>query len=167
MSSNYEYVAKKKTKWILTTFIVVWSLFCVAMITVLFVGFYQNPERIGDLIWLLFVLLFALGIAFSYVRWQLYGVEKLIVTKTHIEFHKLGSFFNSKFQISYSELDGISFFSSKNTLPILKFWGITGGQVKIEFLGRRKMFGQDLSALEAKKIVKVLHNELTIRGWNN
>jgi hypothetical protein len=155
--------SKVKTRWFQTTFVFLWTLASIAVIGVLTYGLITTPSRIDDLIFILFILIVAVFVTVNYLIWQINGEEVLTFGQNGIELKNQGTFFKRFLRINYFELEQIAYDPNGNNSRLLKFWGISGGKIKIEYLGRKRMFGHDLTDEEAKTLVINLNAEFNKR----
>ncbi len=160
------YKAKNITKWYQTVFVLIWTVMCIGVFFVLLIGFYQHPNRISDL-WLIWIIvLFAAFLAINYLTWQLRGQEILTLNDKTIELRNKGTFFTKHLKITYFEVEKIDFDTDKETPWWIKFWGIGGGKIRIEYLGRIRRFGQDLTMEQAKSMTEKIKVEFDKRKTN-
>jgi len=154
---------KKKTNWFLTIFVSIWVIGLIFIIGVISYGLITTPSRIDDLIAVLIFMILIAFLAIDYLRWQLRGQEIIIFDEAKIEIKNSGTFFTSRTIINYFEAENIEPDTDEDTPKLIKFWGIGGGKIKIEYLGRRKRFGQDLTPKEAERIGKEMKLEIERR----
>lgn len=136
------------------------------MIGVLAYGLATTPSRIDDLILIWIILVIAAFVAINYLTWQIKGQENLLLTDKQIELCNSGTWFKRKIEIDYSEAENIYFDNDNETPWWIKFWGIGGGKVRIEYLGRKCRFGQDLTLEQAKSMSEKIKNEFDKRKTN-
>ena len=156
--SHKIYQIRKKTNWILTIFITIWTIGLIAEICILAYGLITTPSRISSLIFIWIVMVFIAFLALNLISWQLRGKEILTFTDDYIEIKNQKTYFSRLIRINYFEAEEISFDNDKETPLWIRFWGIGGGKIKIEYLGRKKRFGQNLNLDEAK----ILANEMKV-----
>jgi len=147
-----QYKLKKKPNKFLTVFVAIWTIGVFGLILTIIYGLYTTPSRINDFIIIVGFMIIGFLLGFDYINWQIRGKEILTVSENNIEIKNTGTFFKRHLIIQYYELEKITFDNNKETLHWIRFWGIGGGLIKIEYLGRKKRFGQDLKLKEAEKI---------------
>jgi hypothetical protein len=161
-----KYKAKVITKWFQTIFMSIWTIMCIVIFFVLLVGLYQHPNRISDLWFIGIVILLASFLSTNYLTWQLKGQEILILNDKTLELRNKGTFFTKILRINYFEIDNIISDTDKETPWWIKFWGIGGGKIRIEYLGRKRRFGQDLTMKQAKSMTEKIKMEFDKRKTN-
>ncbi|MCM8569855.1 hypothetical protein NE848_10720 [Gramella jeungdoensis] len=147
------------TRWFITIFVLIWTILCLIMIGVLTYAFFTSPSRIdGFLILVLIFLMVSVFIASNYISWQLRGKETLTLNEKKMMFRNEYTFFKNRFDLDIELIDKIQVID--NDEFVSKFWGVSGGKIVIEYLGRNKRFGKDISIKEADKIANQLRSKL-------
>lgn len=155
------FLFKKKTDWFLTAFILIWTTSLVISILTVLYGFYQHPDRISDLFFILLMMIFVAFLAVNYLTWQIKGREQITFYPEYIEFKRLGTSFTNKTIVKYYEMDDFVLDIQKSLFGT--FWGLGSGKIKINYLGRNKRFGQSLTIEEAENYIALLKIELSKR----
>lgn len=150
-----------KTRWLLTLFILIWTVMCMIMTGILTYAFLTSPVRIeGFLIFVLVTLIVAAFAASNYIFWQIKGKETLLINEEKIVFKNENTLFKNKFDLDLALIDNVRI--NNNSTP--KFWGVFGGKIIIEYLGRDKKFGKDISIEEANDIAIKIRNQINIKA---
>ena len=150
---------KIKTRLIPTLFLSIWTILCLILTGILTYALFTSPSRIdGLLIFVFIILILVLFLNSNYIIWQINGKETLFVSKEKIVLRNENTFFNNKFEIDAKLIDNISVID--NDSFIKKFWGVFGGKIIIEYLGRSKKIGKDISLHRAEEIAKQIKNKI-------
>jgi hypothetical protein len=145
--------SKIETRWLSTLFVLAWTLVCLVLIGMMMYGLAITPRRTDDLVGVYLILVTGVFLSVNYIIWQLGGTEVLTLTDTSMEISNKGTFFNMFTRIDYNEIEHISMNTPDTTPHWIKSWGIGGGRITIKYLGRRRLFGQDLTEHAAQKLV--------------
>ncbi len=148
----------------LVAFVSFWTLGCVAMTCILIWGLATSLSNYEELYLVLLVLLSAVLLASNYIRWQLTGRENLIISDNSVRVFRSGTFFSRELVLKFNELDKVGFDKDNETPSVIKLYGIGGGKLKLEYLGRLRRFGQDLSLVEAEKLSNDISAEIKKRN---
>ena len=124
-----------------------------SILSTIIYGLINEPERIKDFV--IVVLLLSLLIIFmvDLFLWQIRGVEILIIND-NIEILKKGKIFKSKRSILFSEFESFDYGNDDNLPLWIRLYGINGGKIIINYLGKSVRIGQDISINQAKTIVE-------------
>lgn len=155
-NGQIEIAIPKKTNWFVTIFLGFWILLWIIAMTTIAYGLITTPSRIEDLIfiWIFFFLagLFCIHIFF----WQVLGTEILVIDNENLVVRKRGALINFSKRIEKKIIDNVSYDDDKHTPGWIKFWGLGGGKLIVEYLGRRIRLGQNLTGEEAEKLCEQL-----------
>ncbi len=152
------YVLRKEGNVPLLIFLALWLAGAAAMAGIMLFALTTEPVRHSEF-WLAplaLVSVFTFGLRIWLWHWQ--GKEVLTAYSTHVEIAYLGSFLYRTLSVPVSELDNISTASPKETPHWLRWWGFSGGSIRIEYLGRSVLIGQDLPQKRAGSIVQQLND---------
>ncbi len=72
----------------------------------------------------------------------------------NIEIIKTGKIINSKKVITFSEFESFDYGNDDEIPLLIRLYGIKGGKIIINYLGRSLRMGQDISINQAKTIVQ-------------
>jgi hypothetical protein len=160
------HTVKVRTRWFLTIPVLIWTIACGIMIGILTFGLITTPSRINDLIgaWLISITIFILAI--NYLTWQLIGRENVQITEDSIILYNSGTWFKRRLKIDFHEYEGIFYETHNRTHRWIQFWGLGGGRISFEYLGRARRFGQDLNNTRAKALTETLKKEIEIKNTN-
>ena len=136
---------------------------CVALIVTLGYGLITTPSRINELIFIWLFLVAASLVATNYLTWQIKGQEILTFTDDYIELKNTGTLFTRLTKIDFTEAEQIVCDQDKQTPRWIHFWGIGGGKIRIEYLGRNRRYGQDLTIQEATSMIEQMQVEFDKR----
>jgi hypothetical protein len=120
-------------------------------------GLITSPSRIKDFAFIVIVMIIIGLLILDRFLWQIKGVELLLITDK-IVLIKKGKLYKSTKQIDFNEYESISFDKDNTTSIISKLYGLKGGNIKINYLGRQTRFGQDISL----KLSEIVSNEIDI-----
>ncbi len=154
----------KETNWFISVLLILFTTASFIMVLILIYGLIGTPSRISDLIGFLIVLVFAVFFALNHLLWQLFGKERLVFHSDRIEVKKTGTLISRKQEMLYVEIESIDFDNDNETPYWIRFWELGGGKIKINYLGRTKRLGQDLSIQAAQKLAKELQEELLLHN---
>jgi len=149
---RYHIKLRKTTSLTLTLFLGAAMVVGLMILSTIIYGLTGDPGSIKDLA--LAVVLLALVIIFVLDRilWQIRGVEILVIDE-NIEVLKKGKIFTSRKVITFSEFESFDYGNDDKIPLIIRVYGIRGGKIIINYLGRSLRMGQDLSVNQAKTIV--------------
>ena len=144
------------------TIVLLWGIGCFIFLVVLTLGLISEVYP-GKLIFVTCILAFAVLGVIKYLLWQAKGKETLTFTDSQIVIEKSGPLFKKKLELNYFEVDEFLFDEDKETFWWIKFYGIGGGKIIVRYLGRKKRFGQDLTTIQAKKLIEEIKLEFEKR----
>ena len=151
------YTLHKKGNQILLLFLPLWLAACLLMTGTIIYGMITDGNRFPEL-WLAVLVLLAIVLLVARMwLWHLRGKEILTAHHDHIEIARQGSFGFSKRHITISEIDSINSSPDNDTPRWLRWWGFSGGTIRIRYLGRAVRCGQDLSEISSATIVEELN----------
>jgi hypothetical protein len=160
------FTSKVKTRWLLSIFVIIWTIACFAMIGIIIGGLIGTPSRINDFIAIVVILFIAAFFTINYLIWQFKGHQNLTFSEKGLIFSNSGTWFSNRFELSYSELESVTFDNDEKTANWIKIWGIGGGKIIFGYLGRARRFGQDLSLKDAGIIAGEINIEIEKRKTN-
>jgi len=145
-SDDFKIIIPKETNWNIVFFLSIWLLFWIAgmvwltIICILLI----SQQHIYDIIATWFFFFFA-GSFFLYVfLWQCFGKEILIVNKDCLVIKKTGTLSSGIKKIEKGKLIRIDFDSDMETAGWIKFWGLGGGKIVIQYKENKIKFGNSL-----------------------
>jgi len=158
------FTVKVKPRIGLVIFVSIWGLSCLGMGGFLLVSLVTSLSDTSELYLVSLLLLTGAVFAGNYIRWQLTGIENLTVSDTSLRIFRTGTFFARQLVLKLNELDSVEFDEDKQTPTTIRLYGIGGGKVKLQYLGRQRRFGQDLTLTEAQKLSEELTAEIKKRN---
>lgn len=150
---RYQITLRKTTSLTLSLFLGATLVVGLMILSTILFGLTGDPERIKDLAFAVVLLALSIIFVLDRVLWQIRGIEMLIIDE-NIEVLKKGTIFNSRKVITFSEFESFDY-GNDNKIPLMiRVYGIKGGKIIINYLGRSLRLGQDLSISQAKTIVE-------------
>jgi hypothetical protein len=150
---RYQITLRKTTSLTLSLFLGAALVVGLMILSTILYGLAGDPERIKDLAFAVVLLALSIIFVLDRVLWQIRGIEMLIIDE-NIEVLKKGTIFNSRKVITFSEFESFDY-GNDNKIPLMiRVYGIKGGKIIINYLGRSLRLGQDLSISQAKTIVE-------------
>jgi hypothetical protein len=167
-NNDFKVIIPKEKNWSIILYIGFCMLIYIPVVFILGVMCYKmiTVHRIYDLVAPFFLFLIG-GLFFLYIfLWQSFGKEILIINNDFVIIKRKGTLINFITKINREKIVRIDFNSGKETAWWIKFWGIGGGKIIIEYtLGGvefgqslieqeliKVRFGQSLTELEAKQL---------------
>ena len=156
---KYKVEFKIMTNWLFTIFIGLSIIVLFAILGTILYGLIGMPDRISDLAFVV-VLLILIGVwIIDIFLWQIRGVEQFVITD-RIEIIKRGKLFKSVSKIDFIDVESITY-DDYNTTPFwIKLFGLSGGKIRIKYLGRGIRFGQDIPSIMAEIVSKEIDDEM-------
>jgi hypothetical protein len=156
---KYKVEFKKRTNWPFAIFMGLSIIVLFAILGTILYGLIGMPDRISDLAYVV-VILILIGIWIVDVfLWQIRGVEQFVITN-RIEIIKRGKLFKSVSKIDFIDFESITYDDDKTTPFSIKLYGLSGGKIRIKYLGRGIRFGQDISLIMAEIVAKEIDDEM-------
>ena len=155
----YKIIFKKTTSLTITLFLGTAITIGLMILSTIIYGLIGEPERIKD--FAIVVVLLAIFIIFLLDRflWQIRGIEILIINQ-NIEVLKKGNIFQSKKIVTFSEFESFDY-GDDDKIPFwIRLYGINGGKIIINYLGKSLRIGQNISINQAKIIVEEIDHTL-------
>lgn len=152
------FVLRKHGNMALIAFLPVWLVGAALMSGMLLYGQVTEPAKYPEL-WLLLAGILAVSTFVLRIwLWHLRGKEVVSAYRLHIDIERRGSFLYPPRSIAVDEIDAIGTAISNETPRWIRWWGLSGGRVRIAYLGRSVLFGQDLPQKMAEDIVQELND---------
>ena len=157
---DLEILIRRKPNWIVLLLTGLWALAFIGIIVTLIYAQIEEKRIEAELN--LFLILFLI-IWFFVVKiffWHLKGKEKITLDKDEFRIEKLGTILSGirKFETS---LIGNFRQTKKHSTPwVMRFYGISGGQVTFNYWERSKYFGQTLTLQESTKLIELINEKL-------
>ena len=156
---KYKIEFRKITNWPFTIFIGLSMIVLFAILGTILFGLIGMPDRISDLAYVV-VILILIGIwIIDVFLWQIRGVEQFVITD-RIEIIKRGKLFKSVSKIDFIDFESITYDDDESTPFWMKQYGLSGGKIRIKYLGRGIRFGQDISSIMAEIVTKEIDDEM-------
>jgi hypothetical protein len=141
---------------VLLTLLPIWLVGSLVITASLVYGLISALGRFHEL-WLIVLALIATGSWMLTIwLWHLRGSEVLTTSPDRIEIARRGSFAHPVHTITLSELENISSSLDKDTLGRIRWWGLSGGTIRIQHLGRWTRFAQNMPDAAATATVQEL-----------
>lgn len=156
---KYKIEFKKQTNWIFAVFLGFFTIVLIAILATIMYGLVTTPGRIQDFAFIIIAMILIGLLILDRFLWQIKGVELLLITDKIILIKK-GKLYKSTKQIDFNDYESISFDKDNQTSIIAKLYGLKGGNIRINYLGRQTRFGQDISLKLAEIVVKEIDNEI-------
>jgi len=156
---KYKVEFRKMTNWPFTIFIGLWIIGWFAILGTIFYGLIGTPDWINDLAFEIVLILLSGIWVIDLFLWQIRGVEQFVIND-RIEIIKCGKLFKSVSKIDFIDFESITY-DDYNTTPFwIKLFGLSGGKIRIKYLGRGIRFGQDISLIMAEIVSKEIDDEM-------
>jgi hypothetical protein len=156
---KYKIEFKKQTNWIFAIFLGLFIIILIAILATIIYGLITTPSRIQDFAFIVIIMILIGLVILDRFLWQIKGVELLLITDKLILIKK-GKLYKSTKQIDFNEYESISYDKDNQTSIIAKLYGLKGGNIRINYLGRQTRFGQDISLKLAEIVTKEIDNEI-------
>jgi hypothetical protein len=164
MADPIRYELKKETDWTVTIPLIIWAVCLICMTVFLILQNILDPRYQLDFIPIILVMIFFAFHVVNVIRWQLFGREVVILDDNGMEIENIGTFYNDHIKISYNEMDGISYDGGEKR-SIISLWsfGMGGGKIVIQYLGRIRRVGQSITIYQAEGLANEMRKEFEQR----
>lgn len=153
------FIIKKKQNWFILFLTGVWLIVWFGIFTTVLYGLATDTDKLDEEIVIFTTFFFIAAIfVFKIFLWHLRGKEKIVLNDNELKIEKLGTIFTFSQKYELHLIENLSLTSIPTTPLWIRIWGLGGGQIKFEYLGQNKYFGQSLNREEASVIIKDLNN---------
>lgn len=156
---HYKITFKKKTSLTITLFLGAGIVIGSMILATIIYGLTGEPGRIKDFSIIVVLLALFIIVLVDRFLWLTRGIETLIINE-NIEVQKRGNIFSSKKIITFSEFESFDYGNDTQIHFWIRLYGISGGKIIINYLGRSLRIGQDISLNQAKIIVEEIDTVL-------
>ena len=140
----YKIDIKKRTSWPLAIFLGLFLFSGIGILGTIIYGIISESQSFDEFYFSAFILLVVLIIVADILLWQLKGVESIIIDN-EIRLIKHGKLFEMKRSIKFNEFESIQVANDLESPFWIKIYGLGGGKIIFNYLGRKAKIGQDIS----------------------
>jgi hypothetical protein len=156
---HYKVEFRKETNWVMAIFLGAFILALIAILGTIIYGLIGSPGRISFFAFPIILMILAGAWVLDRFLWQIRGKEIVLITDK-IEIIKNGKLYATSYHIALDEIEAVSFDDDRNTSFWIRLYGISGGKLVLEYLGRKSRVGQDISLGLAEIVAKEMDYEI-------